>query len=443
MAISGLHHREDSGELTETPSSTNKRAMALVTTLFFMWGFLTVLNDILIPHLKAIFALSYAEVMLVQLSFFSAYFIFSLPSGILVERVGYKKTMVVGLCTMGLGGLLFLPAASIPSFPLFLTALIVLAAGMTALQVSANPYIAVLGPPRTASSRLNLAQAFNSLGTTIAPFLGSHLILTGAAEISSGRHSVPEATLHAYRLREAASVKLPYLGFAGILFVLALVIALSHLPDTKGFTEKRGAKDESGKRAIWRHRRLVLGALAIFLYVGAEVAIGSFLVSYLTQPYIGAMGVRIAADYVSFYWGGAMIGRFLGSALLQKVGTAKVLGIAGVLACLLVAASMMSSGPSAVWSILLVGLFNSVMFPSIFTMSIEGLGPLTGEGSGLLIAACVGGAVIPELQGVLADHIGIHHAFLLPWSCYLYIIYFAYFAFKHPAKTLEGIHQPS
>jgi FHS family L-fucose permease-like MFS transporter len=414
-----------------TATSTNRAAMAMVTTLFFMWGFLTVLNDILIPHLKSIFTLNYKEAMLIQLFFFFAYFVFAFPSEKLIGAVGYKKAMVTGLLVMAAGALLFLPAASIASFPLFLTAFSVLACGMTILQVSANPYVAVLGPAKTASSRLNLAQAFNSLGTTIGPKVGGLLILGGAPLAASVLAAMSESDLHAYRVEQAASVKVPYLVFALTLIVLAIAMALFKLPDMSA-EHKSSAAGNHG--SVWRHRHLVLGAIGIFVYVGAEVSIGSFLVNYFNQPYIGNLSQQAAAGYVSFYWGGAMVGRFIGSALLQKIRTGTLLGVFAIVAGLLVCTSMLSFGQLAMWSIIAVGLFNSIMFPSIFTLSIEGLGPLTSEGSGVLVAAIVGGAAIPELQGAIADRIGIHHAFFLPVLCYIYIAYFA-FRGSHHAET--------
>ncbi len=397
--------------------------LAMVTTLFFMWGFLTCLNDILIPHLKSIFELNYAEVILVQFCFFSAYAVFSIPSGKIIERIGYHKMMVIGLVTMGIGALLFIPAASVPSFALFLAALIILAAGITALQVAANPYVAVLGPARTASSRLNLTQAFNSLGTTVAPYFGGLLILGAAAAPKSGPEllTMSPAALHTYRLAQASSVKLPYLGIGLALIVLAIVIGrfnLPHIPEAEG---GHAVANDS----VWRHRNLILATAAIFTYVGAEVSIGSFLVNYMNLPDIGNLTPEVAAKYLSFYWGGAMVGRFIGSAVLQKISTRVVLGFNAIVAAVLVCLSMASFGHLAMWAILLVGLFNSIMFPSIFTLGIEGLGPLTGEGSGLLVMAIVGGAIIPELQGLLADRIGLHHAFILPVLCYLYILFFA------------------
>jgi len=408
-------------ELSETRNY--KSALAAVTTLFFMWGFLTSLNDILVPHLKSIFDLNYAEVMLIQFSFFSAYFIFSLPSGKLIDRIGYKRAMVVGLLTMGLGALLFVPAAAVPSFPLFLAALMILAAGITLLQVAANPYVTVLGPAQTASSRLNLTQAFNSLGTTVAPYFGSLFILSAAPKTTEEIRRMSGQVLQAYRLHEASSVKLPYLGLSLALILLGVFIAAMKLPAIPEAV--RSASSPVAGKSVWKHRHLVLGAVAIFVYVGAEVAIGSFLVSYLGQPSIGDLPANIAARFVSLYWGGAMIGRFIGSGVLQKVRTGTVLAVAAIAACLLVLMSVATTGHVAMWSILLVGFCNSIMFPSIFALGVSGLGPLTGDGSGVLVMAIVGGAIVPEVQGALADHIGIQHALILPALCYVYILYYA------------------
>ena len=405
---------------------SNPRAMAMVTTLFFMWGFLTSLNDILVPHLKSIFDLTYAQVMLINSAFFGAYFVFALPSGKVIEWIGYKKTMVVGLLLMAAGALLFIPAANVPSFPLFLGALIVLATGVTALQVAANPYVTVLGPPRTASSRLNLTQAFNSLGTTIAPYFGSILILTAAPLSVPELKKLSAPALLAYRQLEASSVKVPYVGIAIVLLALSIAIAIFRLPAIQTGQESSQTGRPHGAGSLWKRRQLVLGALGIFLYVGAEVSIGSFLANYFSQPSIGNLPIKAAAGFVSFYWLGAMIGRFIGSAILQKLPTREVLGSFAVIALLLVSTSMASTGHLAMWSIICVGLFNSIMFPSIFTLGIEGLGPLTGEGSGLMVMAIVGGAIIPVAEGALADRIGIHHAFILPALCYLYIAFYGF-----------------
>jgi FHS family L-fucose permease-like MFS transporter len=395
--------------------------LATVTTLFFMWGFLTCLNDILVPHLKPIFDLDYTRVMLIQFAFFGAYFLFSIPSAKIIDAIGYQRSMVVGLLTMGIGAFLFVPAASVPSYPLFLGALIVLAAGITCLQVAANPYVTVLGNPETASSRLNLTQAFNSLGTFLAPFFGGLFILTQARKIEDVRAMAP-AALHAYRLHEAATVKGPYVGLGIALVLLAIAIGSFKLPKIPHAQHQLG---ERVNDSIWNHPNLIFGAIAIFVYVGAEVSIGSFLVNYFGQPEIGGLTEKVAASFVAFYWGGAMVGRFIGSALLQKIKTGSLLGLCAVCAAALVATSMLTSGHVAMYSIILVGFFNSIMFPSIFTLGVAELGPLTGDGSGVMIMAIVGGAILPVAQGWIADHIGIHHAFFLPVICYVYILYFA------------------
>ena len=391
-----------------TPTAPRKTGLALsvVTTVFFMWGFVTVLNDILVPHLKALFELNYTQTMLIQFTFFSAYFLMSVPSSRILARVGYQRSIVIGLAVMGLGALLFYPAAAAKSYPVFLGALWVLASGITLLQVAANPYVAQLGSPAKASSRLNLAQAFNSLGTTIAPYLGGMLILSETA----GR-------------ADAGAVQLPYVGIALTLFLLAFGVSRFHLPSLPDIEEGHGV---SAGDSIWKRRHLVLGAIAIFVYVGGEVSIGSFLVNYFSQPDIGGLTERAAAGYVSFYWGGAMVGRFIGSAVLRNMAPGKVLGGAAIAAFALVCITVATSGPVAMWSVIAVGLFNSVMFPTIFTLGINQLGPLTGKGSGLLVMAIVGGAILPMVQGVLADSIGIHMAFLMPAVCYLYIVYYGF-----------------
>src|SRR5271155_3105286 len=413
-----------SSTVTTAPetSSSYTAPLAVVTTLFFMWGFLTCLNDILVPHLKSIFDLNYKEVMLIQFAFFGAYFLFSIPSAKIIDAMGYQRSMVVGLLTMGLGAFLFVPAASAPSFPLFLVALIVLAAGITCLQVAANPYVTVLGKPATASSRLNLTQAFNSLGTFLAPFFGGLLILSAAPKTMEEIRALAPDALQAYRLHEAATVKTPYVGLGLALVLLAIAIASFKLPKIPQAQHQIGEKVND---SIWKHRNLIFGAIGIFVYVGAEVSIGSFLVNYFIQPEIGGFTEKVAASFVAFYWGGAMVGRFIGSGLLQKMKAGRLLGICAVCAAALVTISMISTGHFAMWSIILVGFFNSIMFPSIFTLGVAELGPLTGDGSGIMIMAIVGGALIPLAQGAIADRIGIHHAFFLPVICYIYILFFA------------------
>lgn len=424
MATRGISAHPGPAQLIQSPAAEQNysRPLAIVTTLFFMWGFITCLNDILIPHLKSIFELSYAKAMLIQFAFFSAYFLLSVPWSKIVNTIGYKTTMVVGLLTMAAGAFLFVPAASAVSYPLFLTAFLVLAAGITGLQVSANPYVDLLGRPETASSRLDLTQAFNSLGTTLAPKLGGLLILSAAPlAIEQLRQLTPQA-LHVYRSHQAASVKMPYSVIGVALLLLAGLIGISKLPEIENATRRSG---EKANDSIWKHPNLLFGAIGIFTYVGAEVSIGSFLVNYFGLPEIAGFSAKTAAGFVSFYWGGSMLGRFLGAGLLRRFKPSYLLALCAIVAGALVSASMLSTGHIAMWSILAVGFFNSIMFPTIFSLGEAELGPLSGSGSGILNMAIVGGAILPVIQGVIADHVGLHHAFVLPIICYLYILFYA------------------
>ena len=403
------------------PTVSYTRPLAIVTTLFFMWGFLTSLNDILVPHLKSIFDLNYAQAMLIQFAFFSAYFLFSLPWAKFVNNIGYQKTMVVGLLTMAVGAFFFLPAASAASYGLFLTALLILAGGITGLQVAANPYVGLLGKPETASSRLDLTQAFNSLGTTIGPKIGGLLILSAAPlAVEELTQLAPEA-LKAYRVHEADTVRLPYAVIGVALVLLAVLIGTSKLPEIHAARSRSGEKLND---SIWKHPNLLFGAIGIFAYVGAEVSIGSFLVNYFGLPQIASLSAKTAAGYVSFYWGGAMIGRFLGAPLLQRFRPGHLLALCSIVAGVLLTTSMLLGGHTAMWTILSIGLFNSIMFPTIFTLGVAELGPLTGNGSGVLNMAIVGGAILPVIQGAIADHIGLQHAFFVPLICYLYILFY-------------------
>jgi FHS family L-fucose permease-like MFS transporter len=417
VSIQGI----DSAQTTAVAQSrTNWFALGIVTFVFFMWGFLTSLNDVLIPHLKSLFSLNYAQSMLVQFTFFGAYFVMSLPCGKLVSRLGYKHSIVLGLLIAACGAALFYPAASLPSYGLFLGALFILATGITLLQVAANPYVSLLGPASSAATRLNLVQAFNSLGTTLAPKFGGVPILSGVVLGAAEILQLPDAERLAYRLQQAQLVQGPYLGLAITLAALALLFYLLRLPVIVDDTSAEEARTHRFIDAL-RHRNLRLGTVAIFVYVGAEVAIGSFLINYIAQADIGNMAQAQAANYVAFYWGGAMVGRFVGAALMQKIAPRNLLATAAALVMLLLIITMLSHGPLAMWSVVAIGLFNSIMFPTIFTLGIERLGPLTGKGSSLLIMAIVGGAVIPLLQGALADRFGIQHAFVLPLLCYAYI----------------------
>ena len=408
-------------ENSQKPGSTHTFALTSLTTLFFMWGFLTCLNDILIPYLKGMFSLNYTQAMLVQFCFFGAYFVMSIPAGKLVSKIGYQFGIVVGLVVASIGCALFYPAAEAHVYELFLLALFVLASGITILQVSANPYVSVLGPAKTASSRLTMTQAFNSLGTTVAPLFGSWLILS---EIS-------QAT--------AEQVKFPYLMLSASLLTLAIIFAFLKLPKLGKAIDSEAENQVDTEfvdlGSVWKYRHLILGAIGIFVYVGAEVAIGSFLVGFLTLDHIAGLPEQQAAHYISYYFAGAMIGRFAGAAIMQKLNAAKVLACHGILAGVLVLIAMTGQGSLAMWAILLVGLCNSIMFPTIFSLALQGLGKYTSQGSGILCLAIVGGAIIPLLQGMLADNIGVQLALILPIGCYLYITYFALFGAKKTTST--------
>jgi FHS family L-fucose permease-like MFS transporter len=415
--------------MQRTEPGRENLAFGVVTAVFFMWGFITVLNDVLVPHLKSVFALDYAQAALIQFCFFGAYFLMSLPAGKVVSLLGCKNSIILGLVVTGLGALGFLPAAAMPSYPLFLAALFILASGITLLQVAANPYVSLLGPPQGASSRLNLSQAFNSLGTALAPKFGGLLILSASVMAPAALIQLSPEQHLAYQLQQAQAVRLPYIGIAVTLFLLALVVHLFHLPAVQEMEE--GDAGPHAFRDALRHRHLAFAVAAIFLYVGAEVSIGSFMINYISLPDIGAMPEAQAAGYVSYYWLGAMIGRFIGAALLQRVDSRKLLAAFAAVAALLVLGTMASSGMLAVWTVVAIGLFNSIMFPTIFTLGIEGLGPFTGRASSLLVMAIVGGALIPLAQGRLADQVGLHHAFVLPCLCYLYILFYALKGSRH------------
>lgn len=404
-------------ENLHSSNQTHRFALFSLTSLFFMWGFITCLNDILIPYLKAMFELNYTQAMLIQFCFFGSYFIVSLPAGALVSKIGYKAGIVVGLAIASAGCLLFYPAAQLSVYPLFLLALFVLAAGITVLQVSANPYVSALGPSETASARLTMTQAFNALGTTVAPIFGAWLIFKGAETLDTS---------------DPSSVQIPYLFLAFALVVLAVVFSYLKLPNLG----KAENFELSPKKAL-RFRHLRLGAIGIFVYVGAEVAIGSFLVNFLSTPEIGGLTETIAAHYITYYWGGAMVGRFVGAVIMQKIPANRVLTFNSIMAILLVAIAIVSTGKIAMWAILAVGLFNSIMFPTIFSLAIDRLKDATSHGAGVLCLAIVGGAIIPLLQGVLADLVGLQVSFILPIICYLFIVYYAISGYAPVAEEIK------
>jgi FHS family L-fucose permease-like MFS transporter len=393
-----------------------------VTVLFFVFGFITNLNMALVPHLRSIFDLPYGLAMLAESAFFLAYFVFSSPTSKLIEIIGYKRTMVVSLFIQVAGCLLFVPAAKMVSFPLFLTAVFVVGAGITALQTSANPYVSILGPEHSAPIRLTLAQALNSLGGSLAPLVAGAFILTDSDKVAS------KASI-------ADTVRGPYIAIAAALLVLGLAVAFSHLPPVAETQSFRPGKegDPVLNRSIWGYKHTVLAALGIFFYVGVEVGLASIAVNYFKTQ--GMSSFKTASFLVSLYWFGALVGRLLGSWILTKVKSGKLVTIFGFAAATLIAISMFTSGEVAIWTLVLCGFLNSIMFPNIFTLGIAGLGPMTSKGSGLIMSACVGGAVVPYLLGALADRVGIQHAFIIPVICYLYIAYYGMWGSK-PKRTV-------
>lgn len=431
-----------------------RSSFILLTTLFFLWGFITVLVDSLIPRLRELFTLTYFQAGLVQFAFFGAYFLLSIPASYILSKIGYKKGIILGLLTMATGCLLFYPAASYRVFGIFMLAYFILAGGITILQVAANPFVAVLGSEDGASSRLNLSQAFNSLGTAIAPAVGALFILSDTIKTEDEIAALTETAKDTYLATEASAVQMPFLGLALFIGLIAVIFLFAKLP-------KMISETSTGTYAeAFKNKNLMLGVLGIFFYVGAEVAIGSYLVSYFLDmnltPLISESNVLMSiADgvasifnkslegsdskallgiFVIFYWSGAMIGRFVGSYLTRIMKPGKVLGIFATIAITLIIISISTTGLVSMWSILAVGLFNSIMFPTIFTLSIDGIGELKPKGSGLLCTAIVGGALIPPLYGYLTDQIGFKTALLFIIICYSYILWFGY---KNSKKSVS------
>ncbi len=432
------------GSITPNRTNNHNGALIIITSLFFMWGLLTSLNDVLIPHLKSIYTLNYVQAMLVQFCFFGAYFIVSLPAGALIRRIGYQSGAVTGLVIAAAGCALFYPASQ-GGYGLFLFAFFVLASGITILQVSANPFVTILGDPKTASSRLTLTQAFNSLGTTIGPLFGGALILSSTVLLSATDISAMSAAEQAlYRAKEAATVQGPYLFLAGALLLLAILFAFARLPKISHTDDTSETSAKSGIRTILAHRNLTLGAIGIFLYVGAEVSIGSFLINFLGEKNIAGMTPADAAPYVSYYWGFAMLGRFIGFAVMRYVSPGKTLAFNAICSIALILTAIFGQGYIAMWAILGVGLFNSIMFPTIFSMALHQLGKFTGQGSGILCMAIVGGALVPFMQGFLADRIGLHLSFFVPMVCYIFILFYGLkYAGLYQATDTEGLARGS
>ncbi|HVD98858.1 MAG TPA: L-fucose:H+ symporter permease [Cytophagaceae bacterium] len=404
--------------------------LMVLTSLFFMWAVATNLNDILIPHLKKACDLTDFQSSLIQSAFFAGYFLLSLPAGRIITKVGYKNGILIGLSLCALGALLFIPAAATLTFGMFLFALCVLAGGISFLQVAANPYVAVLGPPETSSSRLNLAQAFNSLGATVGPYIGAKLILSNVEKTSAELAAYSSDQLAAYRLAEASMVKLPYLGLAGIFIALAVFIYFSNLPTIVEQSSEASTAEHVAKGSALNYSNLVFGVIAIFVYVGAEVGIGSFIIRYMQYLKIPDITEQSAASFISYYMFGAMTGRFIGSALMQKIKPNKILAFNAFVAFLLVISSVFSVGYTAVILVVLVGLMNSIMFPTIFTLAIDGLGKFTKDGSSYLIMAIVGGGIIPPIMGAISDSSNIQTAYIVPAICYLYILFYGLIGYK-------------
>ena len=416
------------------PATRYGPALTLLASLFFMWGFITVINNTLLPHLRSVFELNYTQTTLIESVWFIAYFVASIPSAKLIERVGYQKALVIGLLIMAAGALGMMLAASLPSYGVTLAMLFIIASGITLLQVAANPYVAVVGKPETASSRLNLVQAMNSAGTMLAPLFGAYLIL---GRSKGGTASADVVLTQAERLADAQSVILPYGLVAAVLLVLAIVIARFPLP-AMGSSTSRLAKEERKNHSLWAHRNLVFGVPAIFIYLIAEIGVANLFVNFVSQPDIANLTHEQAGRYLSFLWGGMMVGRFVGSAIMQKVDAGKVLAAFATGSFIVMLVAVFSHGPVAMWALILVGLGHSIMFPTIFTLGIRGLGPLTEEGSGLLIMAIAGGSLV-VVQGWLADNYGLQNSFLLTAVCELYILFYALWG-SRPTHALPDQH---
>ncbi len=427
-----------------TSNKSYKSALIFLTTLFFLWGFITVLVDSLVPRLKDVFEMSYAKTVLVQFAFFTAFFAVSVPAGAILSKIGYRKGIVLGLIIMALGCLFFYPAAEYRNFTIFLVGYFTLAGGITVLQVAANPYVALLGSEEGASSRLNLSQAFNSLGTTLAPVVGALFLLSDSVKTSEEINVLSVTEKTNYYAAEAATVQTPFLIIASFIGVLAIVFAFIKLPKVMQESPK------GGYLSLLKNKLMLMGALGIFLYVGAEVAIGSFLVNYFYDMNLAVLVAEnevmmnianaiastfnktfsnsdpksLLGIFIIFYWGGAMIGRFVGAYLTKIISPGKVLSIFALSAIVMIAISITTNGLVSMWSILVVGLFNSIMFPTIFTLTLEGLGELKAQASGLLCMAIVGGAIVPFIFGSLIDSFGFKTAFILTILCYGYILYY-------------------
>jgi len=399
--------------------------LILVTSLFFLWAFGVNLNDILIPHLKKAFHLTDFRSSLIQTAFFGGYFLAALPAGWLMERIGYRRGILVGLLACAAGALLFIPAASIRLYGFFLFALFVMACGQGVLEVAANPYVTILGPPESSERRLNLAQSFNSVGAVVTPIFGAAFILTGVEYSRAQLAAMTPAQLQAYEVAEAATVKLPYLIIAGLFIGVAALIFFSHLPEVR---EEDGNEEPSGElkglRGLWPYKHLLKGVLAQFFYVGAQVGVASFVIRFAQYSVLG-MPEKQAANYLKLHLLGFMIGRFAGSAIMKHVAASRLLSLFGVSALTCLTVVLLGTGVAPMWALVLLGFFHSIMFPTIFALSLKHLGPHTKLGSSLLVMSIIGGAFFPAIMGYVSDASNIRYAFVVPFLCHLYVLYFA------------------
>ncbi|QUD90325.1 sugar MFS transporter [Phenylobacterium montanum] len=408
-------------------------ALALLASLFFMWGFITVINNTLLPHLRSVFELNYTQTTLIESTWFVGYLVASLPAAKLIERIGYQRALVIGLAVMTMGSAGMILAASLPSYGVTLVSLFTVSCGIALLQVAANPYVAVIGPPESSEARLTLVQAFNTTGDVLAVVFGRYLILS---RTTAGTSAEGVQLSHAQRMADAQATELPYFIVALVLAALAVVIARAHLPALGAATQRTNA-EQRRNLSLWSHRNLILGCGAIFLYVLAEIGVGNLFINFASQPSVANITHEKAAFYLTFVWGGMMVGRFAGAWIMRNFAPDRVLAFFALGALLSALAATILHGPAAMYALIVVGLFHSIMFPTIFALAIRGLGPLTEEGSGLLIMSIAGGALV-FIQGAIADNYGIQTAFVVTALCELYVLFYALWGSK-PTHALAEV----
>jgi MFS transporter, FHS family, L-fucose permease len=411
---------------------------ALITSLFFLWAFGVNLNDILIPHLKKAFGLTDFQSSFIQVAFFGGYFLAAFPAGRLMERIGYKKGILAGLFLCSTGALLFLPASSSRVYGFFLFALFVMACGQSFLEVAANPYVTILGPAASAERRLNFAQSFNAVGAMLSPIVGRSFILTGLEYAPAQIAAMSAAQLDAYRATQASTVRGPYVLIAAIFLLIAVLVQVTHLPDVQEPAETGAREGSSG--GILSHGHLVRGVIAQFFYVGAQVGVASFVIRY-AQFSMPGTSAKNAAWYLLLHQTGFMMGRFVGSGMMKRIAASKLLSLFAAASLICATVAVLGSGLIPVWAVVLIGFFHSIMFPTIFALSIKNLGPMTKRGSSLLVMAIIGGAFFPAIMGRISDASGIKNAFVIPLLCYVFILYFGLSGYK-PAPALSGEELP-